>query len=119
MTTKKNPPTTKTKKEPKVKKDTWQERPTVAFARDGHQIATLLWAKILASSTPEVREMLFVRDNLAEIWDTMAPSDFERVPRTQLTHENLFNNIQKAEFLLTGATFENTRGLPEGFEKGK
>jgi hypothetical protein len=103
----------------KAKKDPMQQKPAVSYARHGHELASLLWQKIRASSTPEVREMLTVFSHLDWIWDQLAPSDFERVIRGPLTHESLNEYVNKAEYLLTGATPKNISGLPAGYEYGR
>lgn len=111
---------TKSKERPiKPKKGYLEAKPTVSFARQGHQLASLLWQKILASSTPEVCEMLFVHSRLDWIWDQLAPNDLERVMHGPLTFEALRDNMGKAEFLLTGATYKNTNGLRDGYEMGR
>ncbi|MDQ3007369.1 MAG: hypothetical protein M3R47_18535 [Chloroflexota bacterium] len=106
-----------TKAPAKVKKDPFEEKPTVSFARDGHNLASLLWQKILASVTPEVQRMLFVHNDLAYIWDQMAPSDFDRVGHPDLTHGELLENIHKAEYLLTGFTNKTMPYVDESEDK--
>jgi len=104
---------------PKTKKDPFKDKPSVIVAEYGHKLSSLLWQKVLANSTPEIQEAILVQNHLASIWDRMAPSDLYRVPKPELTHERLLQEIDKAEYLLTGAKGGSAIGLPDGYENNK
>ena len=94
----------------------FQKRPTSAEAKEGEFLARLLWRKLIVNLTPEFQEMLIVWKHLDWIWDQLAPNDFHRVPKPDLTLKSLFKEIDKAEYLLSGDNFPQEIGLPDGYE---
>jgi hypothetical protein len=88
-------------------------------AEYGHFLATLLWRKLMVNLTPEIQETLLVWKDLDNAWDQLAPDDFHRVPKMELTLDNLQEEINKAEYLLTGGNFPRETGLPHGYQHVK
>jgi len=108
---------TKRKKIVRSKKNFEQQKPTLGLAREGHQLSVLLWEKLMANLSPEQQATLLVFKDLDYyIWDQLAPNDLERVEHPELTNEDLWGLIRKAEFLLTGLKATAEIGLPDGYE---
>ena len=78
---------------------------TKALARYGRELSALLWQKAIASSTPEVREMLFVHARLNMKYADVLPEEQER-PIRAITHGEILENVEKAREFLTGASPE-------------
>ncbi len=77
---------------------------TKQLTRYGRDLASLLWQKTIADSTPETRRMLFTWSRLIHMAESVLPEN-ELLPRYRhLKHEDVLREVQKAETLLTGAT---------------
>ena len=73
---------------------------------EGHATSRLLWHKILAVATPEVREMLFAHLHLENAVRRILPEEYAILDACQMDHFQLLDRIHKAEALLTGMTPE-------------
>lgn len=73
---------------------------------EGHAASKLLWQKILALATPEVREMLFAQMHLENKVRRIVPDEYELLDSLPIDHFELLDDIHKAEGLLTGMTPE-------------
>lgn len=77
---------------------------TKALMRYGRDLATLLWQKVIASSTPETRQALFTWRHLMSMAESMLPEKDVSPRYRNVEHESLLREIQAAEYILTGAT---------------
>ena len=75
-----------------------------ALMHYGRDLATLLWQKAIASSTPETRQALFTWKRLLGIAESMLPEKDVAPRYHNVEHEDVLRQVQAAEYLLTGAT---------------
>lgn len=77
-------------------------KPIMDLAKYGDNVRSLLWFKIVAAATPEMRQMLFAYAQLCGTVSNVIPAE-KPLP---VRHENLLEKIKTAEHLLTGVTQE-------------
>jgi len=77
---------------------------TRGLAREAEVLARLLWLKVMATATPEVKELLLTKTGLMNMHDDIlvatGPRDF--YPSPEVAHQELLEQVHKAQALLTG-----------------
>jgi hypothetical protein len=85
---------------------------TRGLAREAQVLERLLWLKIMATATPEIKELLLARTGLMhlteDILEATGPRDF--YPSPEVAHECLLEQVQKAQSFLIGTDTTTAKG---------
>jgi len=78
------------------------------LAKQALVLRRLLWLKVMASATPEIKEMLLAETGLMHLYEDIieATGPREFYPSPEVAHEELVEQVQKAEWLVLGVDLE-------------